>query len=649
MTGPSRQERSGTNRASTGRRQTPILAATPWAAVSLILLATFLVYSNTLGFNFVYDDRGQILANVQVHAWRYLPHYFLERVWSFAYPGIHGNYYRPLFLLFLLLNYKIFGPYAAGWHLVSVAAHMGVTYLVYVLARRLTGDGRTALIAALIFGLHPVHIESVAWISGVTDPLLALFLLPAFLCYLNARERAARRRSWLAASLALYGLAMLSKETALILPILIFTFEWLWQDAPGSSGFRPVFERTRTAAARIVPFLLLTFVYLAVRWRVLEGLGHTMVPLGVWTIMLTWPQLLLFYLWHLIWPFSLSVFYNVPYVTTPGLVPVILPLAGLAAVVFLVFLGVQRLERAAPGNGRLAVFLCSWILIPFIPLLDLSMLPVGEIAHDRYLYLPSIGFSILLAMALRRIGLGRLKLLGLPALQAAAVLLLVLVFGISTAAQDRYWANDMKLYSRGVSRTPQNKLARTNLGNAMGEQGRYAEALVLYREVLARDPDFWLAIYNTGYTYYRMGRLREAEKYLKRAIAVNGVDSDEYFYLGLTWLKLGDVNDAEKAVRHALQLQPGGLAYHFALGMILKLKGDIPGALAEFKEELRNFPGETGAAQQIQAIRSQTGKEQRKVGPFAGGRGIDRQCGHGRQGFPPENPGVPRRAGNQRQ
>ncbi len=319
MTDRSRQECFGTNQSSTGRWRSSLQRAVPWAAISLILLATFLVYSNTLGFKFVYDDRGQILANVQVHAWRYLPHYFFERVWSFAYPGIRGNYYRPLFLLFLLLNYKIFGPYAAGWHLVSVAAHMGVTVLVYLLARRLTGDEGTALIAALIFGLHPVHIESVAWISGITDPLLALFLLPAFLCYLNAREQAAHRRSWLAGSLALYGLAMLSKETALILPILIFTFEWLWQDAPGPSGLRLVFERTRTAAARIIPFLLLTFVYLAVRWHVLEGLGHTMVPLGVWTIIFTWPHLLMFYLCHLIWPFNLSVFYNVPYVRMPGL------------------------------------------------------------------------------------------------------------------------------------------------------------------------------------------------------------------------------------------------------------------------------------------------------------------------------------------
>lgn len=402
---------------------------------------------------------------------------------------------------------------------------------------------------------------------------------------------------------------MLSKETALILPFIIFAFEWLWKDAPGrASWLRNVFERFRASLMPAAPFVLLTFIYLAVRWHVLKGLGHTMTPLAASTIIFTWPRLLLFYFQHLVWPFNLSVFYSEPYVETPGLLSFYLPAAGLVAIGMLAWMWVRRLGKTSVQDKRLALFACAWILIPFIPLLDLSVLPVGEIAHDRYLYLPSVGFSILVAMALRRLRLGKRRLFGLPAWQAAAVLSLVLVFGIATALQDQYWANDITLYSRGVERTPQNLLARTNLGNAMGEQGHYAQALVLYREVLERNPNFWLAVYNTGYTCYRMGNLQEAEKYFKRAIAISGVDGDEYFYLGLTWMKLGDVSDAEKAVRHALKLQPEGLAYHFALGMILKLKGDVPGALAEFKQELKNFPGETGAEQQIEALRTQMEK-----------------------------------------
>ncbi|HVA00215.1 MAG TPA: tetratricopeptide repeat protein, partial [Terriglobia bacterium] len=120
-----------------------------------------------------------------------------------------------------------------------------------------------------------------------------------------------------------------------------------------------------------------------------------------------------------------------------------------------------------------------------------------------------------------------------------------------------------------------------------------------------RDPQYWLAVYNMGYTYYRMGRLEEAERYLKQAIAVNGADSDEYFYLGLTWLKLGRVEAAAEAVRHAIKVRPDGFAYHFAMGMILKLEQNPQGALQEFQKELENFPEETGAQQQIEAIRAE--------------------------------------------
>jgi len=588
------------------QKQRSFASEAAWLPIAVILFLTFLAYSGTLWFQFVYDDRGQILANAHVHYWRYLPHYFGEGVWSFAYPNILGNYYRPVFLLYLLINYKIFGPYPAGWHLLSVGAQVAVTYLVYRLGWRLVGDRKTALVAALIFGLNPVHIESVAWISGVTDPLLALFLLPSFLCYLNGREPGARRRWWLAGSFALYGLAMLSKETALIFPMLIFAFEWLWQDkAETASRWKAALDRVRASLLPTIPFVLLTVVYLAARWNVLKGLGHTMMPLAVSTIIFTWPKLLCFYLMHLIWPFGLSVFYDMPYIERPGLGPFFLPLAGLAAVGSLLWLWIRRLEKTSPSAQRTVAFACVWLLLPFVPLLDLSVLPVGEIAHDRYLYLPSIGFSILVAMAIRHLKGDSRKLLGLPVAQAVGVVGLSLVLGVGTALQDRYWANDLLLYSRGVERTPKNNLARTNLGNAMGEQGSYVQAIDLYREVLARDPHYWLAVYNTGYTYYRMGRPQEAERYLKQAIAINGADGDEYFYLGLTWLKLGRVEPAAQAVRHAIKLQPDGFAYHFAMGLILRLEHNPRGALQEFKKELENFHGETGAQQQIESIRAE--------------------------------------------
>ena len=187
-----------------------------------VLLVTGAVYLPACGYQFVYDDHGQILDNQYALTWSWLPHYFTSHVWSskqLAAPV----YYRPLFLVWLLLNYQLFGVNPAWWHLTTVLAHVLATFLVYRLAVKLFDDPWPAGIAALLFGLHPVHIESVTWVSGVSEPLVAVFLLSALIFYLRSRDPAdARARTWLPVSLALAGTALLAKETALILPLLIF-------------------------------------------------------------------------------------------------------------------------------------------------------------------------------------------------------------------------------------------------------------------------------------------------------------------------------------------------------------------------------------------------------------------------------------------
>src|ERR1039457_3742563 len=146
-----------------------------------------LVYVATLSFGFVYDDVPQILKNPAIHNWQSLPQYFNSHVWAAIYPNSSGNYYRPLFLLWLRVNYALFGTKALGWHLSSVACHVVAAFLVFRLAEKLSGNRRTALIAALIFSVHPAHIENVAWISGVSDPLMTCFLLGSLLAFFSSR------------------------------------------------------------------------------------------------------------------------------------------------------------------------------------------------------------------------------------------------------------------------------------------------------------------------------------------------------------------------------------------------------------------------------------------------------------------------------
>ncbi len=519
--------------AFTERRSSAVLV------LGAVLAASFLVYLGTLQFEFVYDDLGQIVTNPAVQSWKYLPVYFRSNVWIQQLPV--GNYYRPLFLAWLLINHTLFGLHPAFWHLTTVLAHVGVTALVYGLAMRLTRDRRIALVAALLFGLHPVHLEAVAWISGVTEPLMALLLIPAFLSYLNWRERG-RRASWMMAALAFYALALLSKETSVVLPALVFVYEWLYSPEAGKWG-----QRLRGALMAAAPFVVLTLAYLPARALALHGVAHKTVELGPKIALLTIPSVLWWYVRLLVAPVGLSVFYDTPYVTHISLRYVLLPLVGVVLAIGVLVWWWRK------TRSPLIAFASAWLLLPILPLLNLTLLPMGDFIHDRYLYLPSVGLSILLAMALAQ--LDTRQVLGRPAGQAAALgLAAVMAFG--TVAQSVPWANDLLLYYHGMAVAPNNDLPRNKLAASLVLHGMFNEGIRMYRVVLANDPDYWYANYRMGYAQYMTGHYSEAERYLARATELHGTP-DEFYYLGLAQEKLDKLDGAQAALEQAIKLDPG--------------------------------------------------------------------------------------------
>ena len=200
-----------------------------------ILTATFLAYAATLALGFVFDDHVLIVSNDSIRAWHYFPTYFTSHIWSFRYPHLLANYYRPLFLTWLRVNDMLFGLRPWGWHLTSVLAHLGVTCLVYCLCFRLTRDLWVAGLAGLLFGLHPVHVEAVADITSIQEPLSTLFILGALLTFCRGRE-SSRGVRWLAASLLLTAAALLSKESGMVVPVLIAGYAWIY--AAAESGKR---------------------------------------------------------------------------------------------------------------------------------------------------------------------------------------------------------------------------------------------------------------------------------------------------------------------------------------------------------------------------------------------------------------------------
>lgn len=543
------------------------------------LLATFLVFIRTGSFAFVYDDAVEIVDNPVIHSWANLGHMFTT-------PFLRTPYYRPLVLVWLRICDALFGANPAGWHILSVLAHVVVTALVFMVARRLAGPG-AALIAAALFGLHPVHIESVAWISAVVDPLYAGFFLAAFVAYLKSRDSSATSLNWTLLSCLLYAGALLSKEPAIVFPAVVAVHAFIFAGE----------KRLREAIRAVLPFAIVTAIYLVARIAIVPAYASPGAAISWKTALLTEPSILLLYISKLFWPVGLSGFYDQPYVAALSLTQFVLPLLAIVLIAVALGMWARRSE-----HGKLIAFCAAWFLLTLAPALNFRLLIPGEIVHDRYLYLPSFAFCVLAAVALASWS-SRLaaepRYARIPA--AIAIAVCICLAGLNIAQQSP-WASDVALYSHGFTVAPNNNFVENNFARLLTDRGQFREAIPLYEQVLRRDPNFEQAHYNLGYTFYRFGQFSEAKNELQRAVALNPNDSFAWVHLGLIALREHDFVSAESSIRRAIAIEPFHPGFHAALSYVLEAKGDLAGALAEMREELKYTPNNAALQAREQAL-----------------------------------------------
>lgn len=366
------------------------------AALALVLLVAIAVapYLGSLGGEFVYDDRVQILENPLIQQPELLGRALTHDVWSFKgeREAAWSNYYRPAFVLWLTANWRLFGAQPAGWHCGNLALHAGCVLLAFALFRRLGFALPGAFLVAALFAVHPVHVESVAWISGSPDLLMSLGLLGALALEAPAPGQLGGVRRLLA--LALGALALASKETALLLPLLVAALSWARQpDLPRG-------RRTRAALVAMVPYAALAAVFLGARLAVIGGLA-TPTP---WTLRgidlaLSLPGVVAFYLRQVFLPLWIGPTYPVRMVTpeVAGATNLLLPL--------LVTLAMVGLLWAASRRSSLRLFCFALALVPLAPALQLGAFMQEQLVHDRYLYLPVLGWLALAGIGLQAVSL----------------------------------------------------------------------------------------------------------------------------------------------------------------------------------------------------------------------------------------------------
>jgi tetratricopeptide (TPR) repeat protein len=650
------------------RQPTPSAGNSDALAILALLLLAFLPYLNTLTGAFVYDDGQQIVENPYVHSYQYAGNIFGSTVWTFQ--GAQGltNYYRPLMTLAYLLCYKLYGQIPFGFHLLNLILHTVVVLLIFALTGRLFGDRLPALLAAGLFALHPIHTESVAWIAGITDLELSAFFLLTFLLYLRLGDRPVVTRPAMAALLAVYALALLSKEQALVLPFLAAAYEHF---------YRP--DRSATALkqklSRYLPLFALAAVYFCFRAFALGGFAPS-----VSRPELTWPVILLSavaligqYLWKLIWPVQLSAFYVFHPSQRLSEPQVIAGLAGILLCVAL-FIWLWRRDRAA-SLGLL------WMGATIAPVLNARWMPAGVFA-ERYLYLPSVGFCWLIAWAVAkswRVGTAATRggQAGRRVLQQAvpmAVGVVAVLYGAGTVNRNRDWHSDEVLYTKTLAQQPDAQIIRTNLGAIYFDRGdfasaerewlaslgparpyastldnlgllrshqeRYDEAIAYFQRTIAERPNFMSPHKNLAKTYADMDRDQDAEREYRIAIGLAPLssgarnefakyllergrpaeaqaqfaisaqvdpNSEAQVNLGNFLASAGDADRARAAYASAVAMNPFDSRAHFGLAKLDEAAGRLPEALDGYRAGLQTDPGNVPARDAVLRLSAKTG------------------------------------------
>jgi tetratricopeptide (TPR) repeat protein len=551
-------ERGGTPSESS-RKQGAIRVELLWVLPALAL--GFLVYLNTLHGEFVYDDHRQIVRNTLIQDssqfWRALT----SDVWAFkGGDEAVSNYWRPSFVFWMVLNFRWFGLAPFGWHLTNILLHLAIVALAFAFLRRLKVSRPVAGAIALIFAVHPVHTESVAWVSGAPDLILCAALLGSmwFVNLLGEKQTPLR---W-GLAIALYLVALGAKEIAVFYPLIVVALLWQRERADAAKDFS--WARKLSMAC---PFAAMAVAYVIVRHSIVGIAGR--MPEGGASLaeaILTAPSLLSFYLRQIIVPIWIGPSYPLRTVTMTGIglgnfvIPLVVTIAA----------GAWMIMTAA--RSKLARIGLTLFLVSLLPTLNITVFHPEQLVHDRYLYAPLLGFLMLaipvIASLFERLG-GEHRSRGL-----LLFLFSIAVISVSLAAQsvryNRAWTSNLALWEWGVRSDPASSFNYQQYGVQLQGAGRLEQAADAFNRSIEINPAPVTYVARAT-TLIALKRFAEAERDLHTVTSsVTQVDPytlyQAYERLAVSLTQQHKLNEAAESIVEARGRLP-----HYAAALTEKL------------------------------------------------------------------------------
>ncbi len=593
-----------------------------------LILATFVTFEQVRTSEFLnFDDTLYVTHNPIVKSG------LTPRgvIWAFT-TGYASNWH-PLTWLSHMLDCELYGLRPGPHHLTSLWLHIATTLLLFLVLKSMTGELWKSSFGAALFALHPLHVESVAWVAERKDVLSTFFWMLTLWTYLRYVERPGLNRY--AAVLASFVLGLLSKPMLVTLPFVLLLLDY-WplgrirlrdaitrkfvstslktpQESRGRctvhSHLHPPPSKRKGIFANVIlekiPLFILSGASSAITFWV-QGKGGAVGSLEEFPFGTRVANALISYVRYIekmVWPGNLSVFY--PYQDP-------LPAWQAAGAALLLICASILLLRAARKRAYLAVG-WLWYLGTLVPVIGLVKIGLHAMA-DRYTYVPLIGLFIMVAMGVPDL---------LPewphrkVILAVSAGLIVSVLIILTRSQVMHWRNNITLYEHALNVTPKNSLAHANLGAELASQGKLQEAIFHYTEALRIQPNNANAHVNLGLALAQQGRFQDALAHFSETLRTNPRDADAHYNLGLILARQGRYQEAIVHFSEALQVNPTDPDVNYNLALALICQGNDQEAVSRFAAALRIDPGSASANYNMGLTLARLGKEQEAVFYYA--------------------------------
>lgn len=567
-----------------------------------LIFGLLIIYSQARHHDFVvYDDRTYITGNPNVLE-GLTPESFR---WAFSFKEKDKTYWHPITWLSHMLDVQLFGMNAGSHLMINLMVHTLNTLLLLYVFRRMTGKLWPSAIVAALFALHPLNVESVAWVAARKNLLSTMFWMFTILAYVRYVEKSDLKRY--ALILAVFSLGLLTKPMLVTLPCVLLLLDF-WPLRRFQIGQRSALDHPNVPMGRLIlekaPMLVLSAVSVYISTFSLYNYGDLVAVESVPMRLRVANALVSYvaYLGKMAVPLNLTCFY--PF-------PIEVPLwksTGAVALLTVVTITAARLLRQHP------YFLIGWLwylgtLFPVIGLMQAGLWPA---VADRFVYVPLIGIYVIIAWSLAE--LSKKMSRSVVWITTSATILILALVGFSHK-QVGYWKNSITLFSHAVAVTKENYLSHYALGYAYEQKRKVDDAIFHYKAALEINPNEVDVHYNLAILMASKGHLEEAIRYYKNVLRIEPTDAQAHNNLGNIFFRQEKWDKAVRQYQEAIHINSEYAMAHNNLGATMMRQGRIPKAVQHFRAALRIKPEDEQTRRYLQLAIAQLGDESKTSAP----------------------------------